>query len=77
MRMTWKEVGIELPQFFASHPTTAFSSASPGGADQAYSMMSYAKTFFEDIFGFVKDLPSWGKVFLVIVLLWAFFAFKG
>mmetsp|Transcript_17515 Transcript_17515/g.36754 ORF Transcript_17515/g.36754 Transcript_17515/m.36754 type:complete len:410 (-) Transcript_17515:234-1463(-) len=45
--------------------------------DPAYSMVTYAKTFCLDVFGFVRDMPLWGKVFFVLVLLWVLYAFKG
>lgn len=66
------------------HQDTVMAGSNTSGAgsgavvgDQAYSMVAYAKTFCLDVFGFVKDMPLWGKGFFVLVLLWAFYAFKG
>eukprot|EP00956_Cyclotella_meneghiniana_P017152 scaffold27685_cov63-Cyclotella_meneghiniana.AAC.7 len=50
---------------------------SEGGAmsfvsGQAYSMLSYGKTFCEDMYGFFLELPRWGKgavVFVTILLI--------
>lgn len=45
--------------------TTAISFVS----GKAYSMISYGKTFCEDMFGFFMQLPHWGKGVVVIVLV--------
>lgn len=45
-------------------------------SDQAYSMLQYGKTFVEDVFAFVIQLPPWGKGLLgLFVLLIAFHLF--
>jgi len=49
------------------------SEASASG--QAYSMISYGKTFCEDLFGFFMSLPHWGKAIVAIILLWMLYAF--
>lgn len=44
---------------------------------QAYSMLSYGKTFCQDMYGFFLELPKWGKgaVVLVTILLIKFLFF--
>jgi len=44
---------------------------------QAYSMLSYAKTFCEDLYGFLMQLPPLGKAFVVVVLLGFWLLFRG
>jgi hypothetical protein len=47
-----------------------------GASDQAYSMIRYGKTFIEDVYLFVQQLPSWGKGVLgvfVLIGLWLLF----
>jgi len=47
-----------------------------GASDQTYSMLNYGKTFVQDIFAFVIQLPTWGKGLLgLFVLLIAFHLF--
>ena len=45
-------------------------------SDQAYSVLGYGKTFCEDLYLFVMQLPTWGKVlvgFIVIYVLYIVF----
>ena len=44
---------------------------------QAYSMLSYAKTFCEDLYGFVMQLPPAGKAGVVVVMLVFWFLMRG
>ena len=56
--------------------SAAVASGSEAGASvQAYSMLSYGKTFCQDLFGFVMDLPPWGKGIVAVVLIWALYVF--
>jgi hypothetical protein len=58
-------------------PIGEMTSMGGGGAsDQAYSMMRYGKTFVEDVYLFVQQLPAWGKGVLgvfVLIGLWLMF----
>lgn len=53
----------------ASHPEGGGATAISFVSGKAYSMVSYGKTFCEDIFGFFMQLPHWGKGVVVIVLV--------
>jgi hypothetical protein len=44
---------------------------------QAYSMLSYAKTFCEDLYGFLMQLPPLGKAFVVVILLGFWLLMRG
>lgn len=46
-------------------------------SDQAYSMLAYFKTFCEDVFGFVMQLPPWGKGVVAVILLWVLYFLFG
>lgn len=53
----------------AAAPAGVTSGSQVGAVSgQAYSMLSYGKTFFEDLFVFVMQLPLWGKGIVVLVL---------
>ena len=58
-------------------PIGEISTGGGGGAsDQAYSMIRYGKTFVEDVYLFVQQLPTWGKGVLgvfVLIGLWLLF----
>ena len=56
----------------ASETTTTTS-----GHQQAYSMLKYGKTFCEDVFGFVMQLPPWGKGVVAVIVLWALYVVFG
>jgi hypothetical protein len=52
------------------------STGGGGVSDQVYSMMRYGKTFVEDVYLFVQQLPTWGKGVLgvfVLIGLWLMF----
>lgn len=74
-----REEGMAAPSH--SLPTQDFAvgetgtSASGTARDQAYSMVSYGKTFCQDMSGFVWQLPIWGKALIAIILLWIIFSF--
>ena len=55
-----------------SNPATADAAAATG-----YSMMSYGKTFCQDLYAFVMQLPPWGKGVLVVVLLALWLLMRG
>eukprot|EP01082_Thalassiosira_pseudonana_P014473 g12759.t1 g12759 contig7:56921-58033(-) len=55
----------------------AASSTNNAVSGQAYSMLSYGKTFCEDVYAFFMQLPPWGKGIVVAVLLWVLYVFKG
>jgi len=57
--------------------TTVASGAEAGSSGQAYSMLSYGKTFCEDMIGFVMQLPPWGKGLVAVILLWVIYAVFG
>lgn len=61
-------------------PAAAVASGDATGAatsDQAYSMLAYFKTFCEDVFGFVMQLPPWGKGVVAVILLWVLYFLFG
>eukprot|EP00578_Thalassiosira_sp_NH16_P004139 CAMPEP_0181138820 /NCGR_PEP_ID=MMETSP1071-20121207/34449_1 /TAXON_ID=35127 /ORGANISM="Thalassiosira sp., Strain NH16" /LENGTH=353 /DNA_ID=CAMNT_0023225679 /DNA_START=32 /DNA_END=1094 /DNA_ORIENTATION=+ len=43
----------------------------------AYSMINYGKTFCEDMFAFVMQLPTWGKGLVAAVMLWVLYVVFG
>jgi hypothetical protein len=52
----------------------AMNEAAGGGtlsavSGQAYSMLSYGKTFCEDMYAFFMQLPNWGKGIVLVVLV--------
>eukprot|EP00571_Detonula_confervacea_P009481 CAMPEP_0172314328 /NCGR_PEP_ID=MMETSP1058-20130122/22246_1 /TAXON_ID=83371 /ORGANISM="Detonula confervacea, Strain CCMP 353" /LENGTH=357 /DNA_ID=CAMNT_0013028159 /DNA_START=55 /DNA_END=1128 /DNA_ORIENTATION=+ len=53
------------------------SDTAGGASDQAYSMLNYGKTFFQDVFGFVMQLPPWGRGLVAVILLWAIYVIFG
>ena len=57
-----------------AYETTTTSS---GHQQQAYSMLKYGKTFCEDVFGFVMQLPPWGKGVVAVIVLWALYVVFG
>ena len=63
------------PQMMGHSEAVAESNAEVSG--QAYSMLSYAKTFCEDLYGFLMQLPPLGKAFVVVVLLGFWLLFRG
>ena len=70
------DIGLQQQQ---QHPPPIgeISTGGGGGAsDQAYSMIRYGKTFVEDVYLFVQQLPTWGKGVLgvfVLIGLWLLF----
>ena len=46
-------------------------------AGQGYSMLKYGKTFCEDVFAFVMQLPPAGKGAVGVVLLWVLYVLFG
>ena len=46
-------------------------------AGQGYSMLKYGKTFFEDVFAFLMQLPPAGKGAVGVVLLWVLYVLFG
>ena len=57
-------------------PPPPIETTGGGASDQAYSMIRYGKTFVEDVYLFVQQLPTWGKGVLgvfVLIGLWLFF----
>ena len=54
----------------ALYPETA-------AAGQGYSMLKYGKTFFEDVFAFLMQLPPAGKGAVCVVLLWVLYVLFG
>ena len=55
-----------------SNPATADAAAVSG-----YSMLSYGKTFCQDLYAFVMQLPLWGKGVLVVMLLALWLLMRG
>ncbi len=56
---------------------TTTTTAGSASADQAYSMLQYGKTFFADVIGFVRQLPSWGQGIVGVILLWVLYVLFG
>lgn len=55
----------------------ADNAAGASDGQGAYSMLKYGKTFCEDVFGFVMQLPPWGKGLVAVVLLWVLYVVFG
>ncbi|KAL7495410.1 hypothetical protein ACHAWT_004094 [Skeletonema menzelii] len=77
------EQGIGNSNVMQQPPPPPASSQAEGVADsnvgsgQAYSMVSYAKTFCEDLYGFFMQLPPLGKAGVVVVLLALWLLMRG
>lgn len=55
----------------------AVADSNIGSPGQAYSMVAYAKTFCEDLYGFFMQLPPLGKGAVVVVLLALWLLMRG
>lgn len=60
-----------------SQPAASQMSQSEAVAGTSYSMIAYAKTFCEDLYGFLKQLPPVGKAGVVVVLLVLWLLMRG
>lgn len=72
---------ISAAQFDPEH-VQAGSSANASGmsgimGEQGYSMLQYGKTFCEDMYAFVMQLPPVGKGAVGIILLWILYVLFG
>ena len=57
--------------------TEVVADSNVGSPGQAYSMVAYAKTFCEDLYGFFMQLPPLGKGAVVVVLLALWLLMRG
>jgi hypothetical protein len=71
--MTSQQQQQQQPQMMdQSNPATADAATVSG-----YSMLSYGKTFCQDLYAFVMQLPPLGKGVLVVVLLALWLLMRG
>ena len=74
---------ISAAQFDPEHVQAGSSSANTSGGmsgimgEQGYSMLQYGKTFCEDMYAFVMQLPPVGKGAVGIILLWILYVLFG
>merc|ERR1719183_955195 len=73
---------ISAAQFDPEHVQAGSSATSGSGmsgimGEQGYSMLQYGKTFCEDMYAFVMQLPPVGKGAVGIILLWILYVLFG
>jgi len=73
---------ISAAQFDPEHVQAGSSSNNASGmsgimGEQGYSMLQYGKTFCEDMYAFVMQLPPVGKGAVGIILLWILYVLFG
>jgi len=73
---------ISAAQFDPEHVQAGSSANNASGmsgimGEQGYSMLQYGKTFCEDVYAFVMQLPPVGKGAVGIILLWILYVLFG